>query len=188
MRSIYENTSALRTFSLITDVIIVVVILASIVAAIISFVTENYIAIGQKVRRNKQIISNLAKAYVFMADKDPQNDVREQWLTKAILCDNTNCQARVELAYIHMEKGDYHSAFVLFDKVQVYRKAIECLDQIDDNFMKAQFYAKKGLSEKALEWLYEHREITLATTSFARTNEEYLKVQEMIDKLLDDPK
>ena len=68
----------------------------------------------------------------------------------------------MELAYIEFNRGNYHPAFSLFNTVQQYTKAKDCLDKIDKHEMKATFFAEKGRSEKALKWLYMQREIEVA--------------------------
>ena len=35
-------------------------------------------------------------------------------------------------------------AFCIFDSLRMYTKAIECLDNLDDNNLKFMFYAQKG--------------------------------------------
>ena len=113
----------------------------------------SYIDIGQKVRCNNKILKNLSKASMVIAKGESKEEKKAEFFNKAIRFDFGNNLARLELANIEFSHGNYNMAFSLFNVVQQYSKAIDCLDKIDDNEMKASFFAEKGRSEKAIKWL-----------------------------------
>ena len=70
----------------------------------------------------------------------------------------------------------------------MYTKAIECLDNLDDNKLKFLFYAQKGQPEEALTWLYKEREILMERNNFDVEHPDIVQLQDKIDKMLDNPK
>lgn len=67
---------------------------------------------------------------------------------------------------MEMHLGNFANAFDHFDILRIYTKAVECLDMLDDNQRKSQFYANKGQTDQALTWLYKEREILMVKNKF----------------------
>ena len=87
-----------------------------------------------------------------------------------------------------MHLGNYAHALTIFDSLRIYTKAIECLDELDDNTKKFEFYSQKGQTQEALTWLYKEREILMVRNKFDVEHQDLVEVQNKIDRMLDDPK
>ena len=42
-----------------------------------------------------------------------------------------------------MHFGNFANALSIYDELRIYTKAIECLDELDDNMKKFEFYSQK---------------------------------------------
>ena len=79
-----------------------------------------------------------------------------------------------------MHLGNFAQAFEHFDRLRIYTKAIECLDMLDDNNLKSEFYSQKGQIDQALTWLYKEREILMVRTKFDLEHPDVVKVEKKI--------
>ena len=87
-----------------------------------------------------------------------------------------------------MHLGNFADALSIFDSLRIYTKAIECLNELDDNMKKFEFYSKRGQTQEALTWLYKEMEILMVKNKFDVEHPDLVQVQDKIDRMLDNPK
>ena len=121
------------------------------------------------------------------AAKNIGRDEKIKLIEKALSVDQGLNRARAELASLYEDQRDFLRAYMHYNDIKKYSKAIECLEKLGNYEMLGTYYAKRGRADQALHYLYLAQEEIAEKYNYDNTNSHVIAIQERIQNLVKNP-